>query len=54
MHTERFGFRRAHCLEVPDGVVDDAGANLHETMIQAGKAYLSKVPVEVEVAIVET
>ena len=41
-------------LEVPEGVADDAAAILKETMIQAGRAYLSKVPVEVEVTIGET
>ena len=41
-------------LEVPERVANDATAILKETMIQAGKAYLSKVPVEIEVAIGET
>jgi DNA polymerase-1 len=38
-------------LEVPDGLTREAAVILKETMIQAGKAYLSKVPVEVEVTI---
>lgn len=38
-------------LEVPDKSANDAAAILKETMIQAGKVYLSKVPVEVEVTI---
>jgi DNA polymerase I-like protein with 3'-5' exonuclease and polymerase domains len=33
---------------------NDAAAILRETTIQAGKAFLSKVPVEVEVTIGET
>jgi len=41
-------------LEVPEGMANDAAAILKETMIQAGKAYLGKVPVEVEVTIGET
>jgi len=41
-------------LEVPDKQVKDAAAILKETMIEAGKAYLSKVPVEVEVTVGET
>jgi len=40
-------------LEVPEGVADDAEI-LRETMIEAGKAYLSRVPVEVEVTIEKT
>jgi DNA polymerase I-like protein with 3'-5' exonuclease and polymerase domains len=41
-------------LEVPDKSAGEAAVILKETMIQAGKAYLGKVPVEVEVAIGET
>ena len=41
-------------LEVPEKMTDDDAAILQETMIGAGKAYLSKVPVEVEVTIGET
>jgi len=41
-------------VEVPEGVANDAAAIVKETMIQAGKAYLGKVPVEVEVTIGET
>ena len=41
-------------LEVPEKMADDAAVILRETMIQAGKAYLFKVPVEVEVTIGET
>jgi len=38
-------------FEVPERVAKDAAAILRETMIEAGKASLSKVPVEVEIAI---
>ena len=38
-------------LEVPEKVPGEAAVILKETMTQAGKAYLSKVPVEVEVTI---
>jgi len=41
-------------LEVREEKANDATAILQETMIEAGKAYLSKVPVEVEVTIGET
>jgi DNA polymerase I-like protein with 3'-5' exonuclease and polymerase domains len=41
-------------LEAPDKTANDAAAILRETMIEAGKAYLGRVPVEVEVAIGET
>jgi len=43
-------------LEVPEekAYAAAAAAILRETMIEAGKAYLSKVPVEVEVTIGET
>jgi hypothetical protein len=41
-------------LEVPDELANDAAAILRETMIQAGKVYLSGVPVEVEVTIGDT
>jgi DNA polymerase I-like protein with 3'-5' exonuclease and polymerase domains len=41
-------------LEVYDRLANDATTILKETMIQAGKAYLCKVPVEVAVAIGET
>jgi DNA polymerase-1 len=41
-------------LEVPGEMANDAATILRDTMIQAGKAYLSKVPIEVEVTIGET
>jgi DNA polymerase-1 len=41
-------------LEVPERTAREAAVILKETMIEAGKAYLSKVPVEVEVTIGET
>jgi len=41
-------------LEVHEGVAAEVAAILKETMIQAGKAYLSRVPVEVEVTIGDT
>ncbi|MGD0511124.1 MAG: DNA polymerase [Candidatus Micrarchaeaceae archaeon] len=41
-------------LEVPEGVKDDSARILREPMIEAGKAYLSRVPVEVEVTIADT
>ncbi|MFZ0943754.1 MAG: DNA polymerase [Syntrophobacteraceae bacterium] len=41
-------------LETPDRLPGEAGVILRETMIQAGEAYLGKVPVEVEVAIADT
>jgi DNA polymerase I-like protein with 3'-5' exonuclease and polymerase domains len=40
-------------LEVPDGLTGEAVVILKETMIQAGKAYLSRVPFEVEVTIAD-
>ena len=40
-------------LEVPEEMADDAPAILRQTMIEAGKAYLIRVPVEVEVVIGE-
>ena len=40
-------------LEVTDKLANDATAILKKTMIQAGKAYLSKVPVEVEVTVAD-
>ena len=41
-------------LEVPEKMANAAAAILRETTIEAGKAYLDKVPVEVEVTIGET
>lgn len=41
-------------LEVPGEIANDAAAILRETMIEAGEAYLYRVPVEVEVTIGET
>jgi DNA polymerase I-like protein with 3'-5' exonuclease and polymerase domains len=41
-------------LEVPETMANVAAAFLRETMIEAGKAYLNKVPVEVEVTIGDT
>jgi DNA polymerase-1 len=41
-------------LEVPEKMANAAAAILKEAMIQADKAYLSKVPVEVEVTIGDT
>ena len=41
-------------LEVPEGVKDDSARILREPMIEAGKAYLSRVPVEVDVTIGDT
>ena len=41
-------------LEVAEGMADDAAEVLRRTMIEAGKAYLSKVPVEIEVTIEDT
>jgi DNA polymerase I-like protein with 3'-5' exonuclease and polymerase domains len=41
-------------LEVPDKTGNDAAVILKETMIDAGKAFLSRVPVEVEVTIGDT
>ncbi len=39
-------------LEVSEEKANAAAAILRETMIEAGKAYLGKVPVEVEVAMI--
>ena len=41
-------------FEVPDGSAEEAAVIVKETMIQAGKVYLGKVPVEVEITIGET
>jgi DNA polymerase I-like protein with 3'-5' exonuclease and polymerase domains len=41
-------------LEVPDEMVNDAAVILRATMIEAGKAYRERVPVEVEVTIADT
>ncbi len=41
-------------LEVNEKMANDAAAILESTMIEAGKAYLSKVLVEMEVTIAET
>ncbi|MGD0399197.1 MAG: DNA polymerase [Syntrophobacteraceae bacterium] len=41
-------------LEVPEEVAREVAVILKETMIQAGKAYLAKIPVEVDVTIGET
>jgi len=41
-------------LEVPQEMAKDSAANLQRTMIEAGQAYLSRVPVDVEVTIGET
>jgi len=41
-------------LEVQKEMADDTAMILRKTMIEAGKAYLTKVPVEVEVMIGET
>jgi DNA polymerase I len=38
-------------LEVPERLADNAARILKETMIQAAKAYLGKVPVEVQAVI---
>jgi DNA polymerase I-like protein with 3'-5' exonuclease and polymerase domains len=40
-------------LEVPEEMAVEAAVILKETMIQAGKAYISKVPVEVEVIVAD-
>jgi len=45
---------RVVILEVPDRLAGEVAAILRETMIEAGKAYLSKVPIEVEVTIGKT
>jgi DNA polymerase-1 len=41
-------------LEVHGEMVGEAAVILKETMIEEGKAYLSRVPVEVEVTIADT
>ena len=41
-------------LEVAEEMTDEAAMILKATMIEAGKAYLAKVPIEVEVTIGET
>ena len=41
-------------FEIPEEKANDAAVILERTMIEAGKAYLSRVPVEVEVTIGET
>jgi len=41
-------------LEVAEVMEDDAAEILRKTMIEAGEAYLSRVPVEVDVTIGET
>ena len=38
-------------LEVSEKMAGEAAVILKKTMIQAGKAYLSRVPVEVEVTV---
>ena len=38
-------------LEVPEKLAGEVAVILKETMIQAGKAYLGKVPIDVEVGI---
>jgi DNA polymerase-1 len=40
-------------LEVSDGLSGEAARILKETMIDAGKTYLLKVPIEVEVTIAD-
>lgn len=41
-------------LEAPEEKADEAGRILRKAMMDAGRTYLSKVPVEVEVKIVES
>jgi DNA polymerase I-like protein with 3'-5' exonuclease and polymerase domains len=41
-------------LEIPKEMADDAAEILRETMIEAGQAFLARVPVEVEVTIGKT
>jgi DNA polymerase I-like protein with 3'-5' exonuclease and polymerase domains len=41
-------------LEVPEEMADEAAEILRKIVIEAGKAYLGTVPVEVEVTIGET
>jgi len=38
-------------LEITENMADDDTVILRKTMIEAGKAYLTRVPIEVEVAI---
>jgi DNA polymerase I-like protein with 3'-5' exonuclease and polymerase domains len=40
-------------LEVPDRLAGEAAVILKETRIEAGKAALSKVPIEVEVTLAD-
>jgi DNA polymerase I-like protein with 3'-5' exonuclease and polymerase domains len=40
-------------LEVSEEVAEEAAVILKETMVQSGKVYLSKVPVEVEVTVAD-
>jgi DNA polymerase I-like protein with 3'-5' exonuclease and polymerase domains len=40
-------------IEVPERMANNASVALRETMIEAGKVFLSAVPVEVEVTIAE-
>jgi DNA polymerase I-like protein with 3'-5' exonuclease and polymerase domains len=40
-------------LEAPDGLAGEVAVILKQTMIQAGKAYLCKVPVEAEVTVAD-
>jgi DNA polymerase I-like protein with 3'-5' exonuclease and polymerase domains len=41
-------------FEVPDRLADDTASILRKTMIEAGEAYLSRVPVEAEVTTADT
>ena len=41
-------------VEVSEKIANDAASILKETMIQARKAYLFKVPIEVEVTVADT
>jgi DNA polymerase I len=41
-------------LEVPDEMVENSATILRKTMIEAGKAFLTRVSVEVEVTIGES
>ena len=41
-------------LEIPEEMADDAAEILRETMTEAGKAFWARVPIEVEVTIVES
>ncbi len=56
-HTGAKNIGTAHdeiILEVPEKMAGEVAVILQETMIQAGKAYLGAVPIEVEVTIGET